>query len=92
MQNPENVSVKIDWVSMLKRMVEEYLQNTQTYSQYLDCGKLASALEEWQKRQPCYLLQVAGLFLYKNEDIVQEMNDFLQHLRRKNDKLISRKK
>lgn len=47
LQNPENAFAKFDWVSMLKRMAAEYLQNPQTYSQYLDCGKLSAVLEKW---------------------------------------------
>ncbi len=47
LQRAENAFVKVDWISMLKRMAEEYLQNPRTYSQYLDCDKLAAALEKW---------------------------------------------
>lgn len=36
LQNPDNVSAKLDWISMLKEMANTYLQNTKTYSQYLD--------------------------------------------------------
>ncbi len=47
LHSPESVEVRMDWVSMLQRMAEVYLQNAQTYSQYLDCEKLASILEKW---------------------------------------------
>ncbi len=50
LQSPENVETKMDWVSMLKRMAEKYLQNVQTYSQYLDCGRLSAVLEKWEYR------------------------------------------
>lgn len=42
-----NVNVKMDWISMLQQMAQVYLGNPQTYLQYLDCGKLASAMEKW---------------------------------------------
>lgn len=45
LEDPDNASAKIDWVAMLKQMSQLYLQNSQTYSQYLDCVSLASKLE-----------------------------------------------
>lgn len=50
LQNPDNASAKLDWISVLKNMAGEYLQNSQTYSQYLDCNKLASQLENWRNK------------------------------------------
>lgn len=47
LQNPDNASVKLDWVSVLQEMSNVYIQNSQTYSQYLDCSTLASILEKW---------------------------------------------
>lgn len=47
LQNPENVNVKMDWISMLQQMSQVYIKNSQTYSQYLDCERLASALDKW---------------------------------------------
>lgn len=48
-QDPANASVKIDWIGMLKKMKEIYLQCHQTYLQYLDCNALASKLEDWSQ-------------------------------------------
>lgn len=47
LQNPNNASAKLDWVSMLQGISNVYMQNSQTYSQYLDCSVLASTLEKW---------------------------------------------
>ena len=50
LQDPANVSIKLDWVSMLQEMAQNYLQNSQTYSQYLDASKLATTLDEWSSK------------------------------------------
>lgn len=50
LQNPENVSAKMDWVSMLQKIAQDYLQNSQTYSQYLDCEGLSTALDKWSQK------------------------------------------
>lgn len=58
LQNPNNVSVKVDWVSMFKEMANTYLQNIKTYSQYLDSSVLAYALESGvieEKEHSCIL-------------------------------------
>lgn len=47
LNNPENVSVKMDWIFMLQKIAQDYLNNSQTYSQYLDCEKLSTALDKW---------------------------------------------
>ncbi len=46
LQRPENAVSKIDWLAMLHRMEEAYLQNVQTYTQYLDCERLTTILEQ----------------------------------------------
>ena len=50
LQDPANVSVKLDWVSMLQEMAQTYLQNSQTYAQYVDADRLASTLERWSEK------------------------------------------
>lgn len=50
LQDVDNVSAKMDWVSMLKRMARDYLQNPKTYSQYLDCENLSFALDMWSQK------------------------------------------
>ena len=47
---PANLTVKLDWVSILKQMAQAYLGNTQTYSQYLSADGLARALEMWSQK------------------------------------------
>ncbi|MDK2807938.1 MAG: hypothetical protein PWP24_672 [Clostridiales bacterium] len=47
LQDPENVSMKLDWVAMLQEIAQTYLRNSQTYSQYLDADKLAGILDRW---------------------------------------------
>lgn len=47
LQNIDNVSAKIDWISMLWKMAQDYLQNPKTYSQFLDCESLASKFDLW---------------------------------------------
>lgn len=47
LQDSDNVGMKMDWVAMLQLMAQNYLGNTQMYSQYLDCEKLADELEKW---------------------------------------------
>lgn len=49
LQDPANASAKIDWISMLTQMAQIYLQNTQAYSQYLDCNSLVSTFEGWSE-------------------------------------------
>lgn len=49
LQDPANASAEIDWISMLRKMEQNYLQNSQTYLQYLDCKGLASKLDNWSK-------------------------------------------
>lgn len=49
LMNPYTANKKMDWISMLKNMAQNYLQCSQTYSQYLDCNKMASSIEEWCK-------------------------------------------
>lgn len=50
LQNSSNISVKLDWVSILKKMSQVYLENAQTYSQYLDADSLAVSLETWGRK------------------------------------------
>ncbi|BBF42707.1 hypothetical protein lbkm_1391 [Lachnospiraceae bacterium KM106-2] len=50
LQNPDNASTKMNWVSMLQDMANVYLQNSQTNTQYLDCSGLASTLEKLSDR------------------------------------------
>lgn len=49
LQDVDSVSAKIDWISMLQRMAQDYLQNPKTYSQYLDCIGLSSAFDKWSQ-------------------------------------------
>lgn len=50
LQDIDNVSAKIDWISMLQRMAQDYLQNSNTYLQYLDCKNLSSSLDAWSQK------------------------------------------
>lgn len=48
--DPANLTVKMDWVSILKQMAQAYLGNAQTYSQYLSAEGLARSLEMWSQK------------------------------------------
>lgn len=50
LQNPANISIKLNWVSILKEMAQTYLRNMQTYSQYLNADSLAASLETWSRK------------------------------------------
>ncbi|MCH5249385.1 MAG: hypothetical protein J1E98_05615 [Lachnospiraceae bacterium] len=54
MQDPANISIKFDWVSILKQMAQTYLGNAQTYSQYLSADGLAKSLEMWSQKFNTY--------------------------------------
>ena len=50
LQDVDQASAKIDWISMLQQMAQDYLQNPKTYSQYLDCENLSSSLDKWSQK------------------------------------------
>ena len=50
LQDVDNASAKIDWIAMLQKMAQDYLQNPKTYSQFLDCESLASELDTWSQK------------------------------------------
>lgn len=50
LQDVDNASAKIDWIAMLQKMAQDYLQNPKTYSQFWDCESLASELDTWSQK------------------------------------------
>lgn len=50
LQNPDNISIRFDWMSVLKQMAQVYLGCSQTYQQYLNADSLADSFEAWSRK------------------------------------------
>lgn len=54
LQDTANLSVKLDWITVLQEMAQEYLKTPKAYTQYLSADNIAKSLEMWSQKFAIY--------------------------------------